>query len=122
MARFNLRAGAINTTTNFAGGVAYAESPELEFASVLLTSFLNDQYYRTAAEGIERVRSLMAAIEDKRFLAKAALFARERGMRSITHLVAAELARTVKGEAWQRRFLSALVQRPDDATEILACY
>ncbi len=65
----------------------------------------------------------VAPIPDKRFAAKAAIYARLKfGIRSISHVAAAELVCRVKGEPWMRRFMSKVVQRPDDMTEILGYY
>jgi 60 kDa SS-A/Ro ribonucleoprotein len=115
-----------NTTTqstkieNKAGGLAYAQSPELELVSILLTSFANDSFYRSANETFQRLKELIA-ISDKQFVAKAAVYARtEFGMRSITHVVASELAKHLGGQAWAKDFYSAIVYRPDDMMEILS--
>jgi 60 kDa SS-A/Ro ribonucleoprotein len=122
MAKFNTpAAGNTTKTVNKAGGEAYQESPKLEFVSLLLTSFVQDQYYRKESEQITRVKGLLNSIADKEFAAKALIFARnEFGMRSITHVGAGELAATVKGEEWTKRFFDKIVRRPDDMTEILA--
>ena len=110
-------------TVNLAGGQAFVETPKLELASLMLTSTLSKQYYRSADASAMRLRELIAAQPDKRFVAKAALYARkEAGMRSITHLAASELAHAVKGESWTAPFYDRVVHRPDDAIEILACY
>ena len=108
-------------TTNFAGGDAFRETPKLELAALMLTATLGDGFYRTGDQTVARARALIAQTTDKRFVAKAALYARkEAGMRSITHLAAGELARQVKGEAWTAPFFARVVHRPDDALEILA--
>ncbi|MCA1963198.1 MAG: TROVE domain-containing protein [Prosthecobacter sp.] len=110
-------------TLNLAGGEAFTETPKLELASIMLTSMLKDEFYRSGDATAKRLRQLIAAQTDKRFIAKAALYARkEAGMRSVSHLTAAELAKSVKGEAWTARFYDRVVHRPDDAIEILACY
>ena len=110
-------------TTNLAGGDAFVQTSKLELAALLLTSTLGDQYYRAADVTATRLKQLLTEIGDKKFAAKAALYARkEAGMRSVTHLVASELAHTVKGEAWTAKFYDRIVHRPDDALEILACY
>lgn len=110
-------------TVNLAGGQAHAQSEKLELVTLLLTSFLEDQYYRKADATADRLRKLVAQISDKRFVAKAALYARrEAGMRSVSHLVAADLARAVKGEAWTKGFFDRIVHRTDDVLEILAAY
>lgn len=120
--RFN--ATSIGTqTTNLAGGSAHSESPELELISILLTSFVHDKFYKSASGEMARVKELVKSIKDKKFAAKAALYARiDCGMRSISHVVAAEIAAHAKGETWTKDFFQKIVKRPDDMTEILACY
>lgn len=120
MSRFNTPLHS-NRTINRAGGEAFVSDPKLQFVSLLLTSFVKDQAYRSADESISEVGTLIDAIPDKRFVAKAAIFARtEYGMRSISHVVAGEIARRVKGEEWTKHFFDRVIHRPDDMTEILA--
>lgn len=108
---------------NLAGGEAFTESPKLELASLMLTSMLKDEFYRSGDATAQRLRELISAQSDKCFVAKAALYARKSaGMRSVSHLAAAELAKSVKGQSWTARFYDRVVHRPDDAIEILACY
>lgn len=110
-------------TINYAGGRAFSQSPQDELVSILLTATLGDQFYRSGDATIARVRELIAASEDKTFAARAAIYARTKaGLRSISHLVAAEIARGVKGAPWTKRFYDRVVHRPDDVLEILACY
>ncbi|HWB60541.1 MAG TPA: TROVE domain-containing protein [Chthoniobacteraceae bacterium] len=121
--RFNFakNKGPLSNTTNLAGGDAFVESPKLELAALMLTSTLQGQYYRAADVAAARLRALIAQIEDKRFVAKAAIYARtQAGMRSVSHLAAGELAHAVKGAAWTASFYNKVVHRPDDALEILA--
>jgi 60 kDa SS-A/Ro ribonucleoprotein len=125
--RFNLKkalgADKRANSVNLAGGLAHAETPKLELASILLTTTLKDEFYRKADATAKRLQELAGQIADRKFVAKAAIYARkEAGMRSGSHLVAAELAKLVKGEAWMSRFLQAVVKRPDDVLEILACF
>lgn len=109
-------------TTNLAGGDAYTQSPKLRLASLVLTSFVTDQYYRSGDQGADELRTLLGEI-DPRFAAKTAIFARnEYGMRSVSHIVAGELVHSVKGESWVKNFIEAVVRRPDDMTEIVAYY
>lgn len=129
MAKFNSPSSGARTraknkiVTNVAGGSSYKQSDKLEFVSILLTSFVKAQYYKSAEDQMKRVNELIQAIPDKQFLAKAAIYARnEFGMRSITHVTAAEVARAVKGEQWTRRFYDKVVRRADDITEILSYY
>jgi len=122
MTRFRTRTATVKPTTeNLAGGEAFTESPELELISMLLTSFTQDQFHRSAEDGLTRLRQLVTAIPDKRFVANAAAYARnEFGMRSITHAVIGELVQAVKGEDWVKHAVANTVRRPDDALEMLA--
>lgn len=121
MTRFNTTTPTTKTT-NLAGGNAYKESPKLELASLLLTSFVADQYYRKGGDTVKDVKRLLKEV-DAKFAAKAAIFARQEfGMRSISHVVAGELAGTVLGEEWTKNFYDSVVRRPDDMLEILAYY
>ncbi len=123
MSKFNAKPTFTRKTTNLAGGAAFKESAKLELASLILTSFVQEQFYRTEKQTVERLYDLIEAMGDKKFAAKAAIYARnEFGMRSITHLLAATLGFTVKKETWTKSFFEKVVRRPDDITEILACY
>lgn len=119
MSRFNKKTQATKTI-NLAGGQAYGQSTELELVSILSTSFANDTFYKTANDTFQRLKELVG-ICNKEFVAKAAVYARTQfGMRSITHVVASELARHIGGENWAKDFYSAIVYRPDDMMEILS--
>lgn len=122
MPRFRTRSATVKPDTeNLAGGEAFAQSPELELISMLLTSFVQDQYHRSAGDGLQRLGNLIASIPDKQFVAQAALYARnEFGMRSISHAVIGELVQSVRGEEWVKHAVAAAVRRPDDALEMLA--
>lgn len=121
MSRFNTATKGTRTE-NLAGGESFQESSELEFISILLTSFVQDQFYRNADEGIKKVRELIK-VNDKKFCAKTAIYARTQfGMRSISHVVAGELANQVKGQNWTKNFYNKVVYRVDDITEILSYY
>lgn len=123
--KFNtlLKRAARGNTTNLAGGRAFTQSPKEELVSILLTTTLGDQFYRDSDATIVRLKELVTATEDKQFVAKAAIYARTKaGMRSVSHLVAAELAHSVKGAEWTKRFFDRVVHRTDDVLEILACY
>ena len=120
MSRFN---SAVNTKiTNKAGGESFDQSPKIKLISHVLTSFVKDQFYRNAEDGISELRELVDK-NDKLFVAKLALYARkEFGLRSVSHVLAGEVARTVKGEQWTKSFFDKIVHRPDDMTEILSYY
>ncbi len=124
MSKFNTTLKSTTTlTTNLAGGEAYAGSNELALVSLLLTSFVNDQFYRDVQMALDELRTLVSKVKDKEFVAKAAIFARDKfGMRSITHALAGELASYASGNEWAKKFYEKVVVRVDDMTEIMAYY
>jgi len=57
------------------------------------------------------------------FAAKAVIFARnEFGMRSVTHVLAGELAKYISGKSWAKEFYNKVIHRPDDMLEIVSYY
>lgn len=121
MSRFNTKSPGTKIE-NLAGGESYSQSPELELVSILLTSFAKDQFYRSSDDTFRRLISLITDC-DKEFVAKAAVYARTKfGMRSISHVVAAELAVHAAGKPWAKSFYDKIVYRPDDMGEILSYY
>jgi 60 kDa SS-A/Ro ribonucleoprotein len=110
-------------TTNLAGGVAYTMKEKTELVSILLTSFVADSFYNKGDDVTKRVGQLVTKVADKKFIAKAAIYARnEFGMRSISHVVAGELAKqaAIKGETWTKDFFDKVVRRLDDMLEIVS--
>jgi len=128
MAKFSIlkslsRGKSTPNTVNLEGGRAFTQSAKLELVSTLLTTFLQDEFYRTEKQTTEKIRELIKKVGDPRFIAKAALYARNTyGMRSVSHLVAGELAKSVKGERWTKSFYAQVVRRPDDVMETLGYY
>lgn len=123
MAKFNTTVKTPKTlTTNLAGGEAYSESKELALVSLLLTSFVNDQFYRTAQQGLDELRTLLDQVNPE-FASKACIYTRDKfNMRSISHALAAELAKYISGKEFAKSFYDKIIVRPDDMTEILAYY
>lgn len=121
MSKFNQKTvAAVATATNYAGGQAYQYSPEMELVSILLTSFVNDDYYRSANDTLARVQSLLANV-DPLFAAKAAVYGRTKyGMRSISHAMASDIAKHLSGQPWAKDFYNAIIYRPDDMLEIIS--
>jgi uncharacterized protein with von Willebrand factor type A (vWA) domain len=123
MARFNGKTVNPTLTENKAGGQAYQESPELEFVSLMLTSMVQDTFYEKSDDTIKRIEKLIQNMPNKLFAAKASIYARnEFGMRSVSHVAAASIAKEVKGEEWTQRYFSKVVRRVDDMSEILSAY
>lgn len=79
-------------TTNEAGGVAYALSPQHALVQLAVTGCLNNVYYAGAAEQLDKVLQLAAQV-DASYVAKTAIYARERGhMKDMPALLLASLA------------------------------
>ena len=119
MSKFN--SPSVGTKTeNLAGGKAFTQTSELELVSILLTSFVKDQHYRSADDTVVRLKELIKKC-NKEFVAKAGIYARTQiGMRSITHVLASELAKHISGEEWAKNFYDKIIHRPDDMMEILS--
>lgn len=111
---------------NQAGGEAYTQSAKVELASLVLSSMLKDRFHAKADEDLARARALVQQLAkdgDALFAAKAAIYARRvHGLRSITHVIAGEIARVCQGKEWGKRFFDQVVFRPDDTCEILGYY
>ena len=124
MSKFNTTLPKQKTLTeNLAGGQAYSQTNELKLVSLLLTSFVNDQFYRDGNTSLAELKNLAEKVKDKEFIAKSAIFARDRfGMRSITHALAGELTSQLNGKEWGKDFYDKVVVRVDDMTEILSYY
>lgn len=109
-------------TTNIAGGTAFKQSDEYAFVCLLLTTFLKAKFYETANSQVERIRTYAQTL-DPIFVLKAAYYARNvHGIRSATHIVAAELVDRLKGTDEAYKQLALLVKRPDDLLEIVSYY
>lgn len=123
MSKFNATVTTGKTITeNLAGGQAYTQSDKLSLVSLLLTSFVNDQFYRNSDDTLVTLRKLLGKV-DPEFAAKACIYARDKfGMRSISHALAAELAKYLSGREFAKDFYDKIVIRPDDMMEILAYY
>jgi 60 kDa SS-A/Ro ribonucleoprotein len=119
MSKFNDTVAPV-FVSNYMGEKAVAYNPELELVTILLTSFVEDSYYEKAPDMLTRLKGVIATC-DPEFVAKAAVYARRVfGMRSITHVVASELARYASGKHWSRAFYNSIVYRVDDMSEIIS--
>lgn len=118
--RFNTKAKSTKII-NAAGGEAFSQTDKLALVSMVLTSFVKDQFYRTKEETLTKARKLIE--KDPLFAAKCAVYARQEfGMRSISHVIAGEIASSVKGQTWTKGFFEKVIRRPDDMLEILSYY
>lgn len=110
------------TETNFMGEMAFKMQDKEELVSTVMTTFLQNEYYEKESDKVERIQKLLKKV-DPLFAAKLAIYARNEGnLRSVTHLVSAEIAKYVSGMPWAKRFYDKIVVRPDDMAEIISAY
>lgn len=121
MSKFNLK--NINKTVNKSGNVAYKMDDKERLIAEVLTSFFNENkfYGDNSNKIVEDIRKI--AINDSRFLANLTLYTRkEMHLRSISHVLAGELSKSVEGKKYAKEVIKNIVERPDDMNEILAYY
>ncbi len=120
MSKFNSK--TINRVTTYEGGKAYKKDNLQAWLNFLFSSFLENQYYESSKEQINRFISLTENVANEygyTFVAKAAYFVRnELGMRSISQLTAAWLNDKTFQE--KRKFYKIFMRRPDDVSEIFS--
>lgn len=109
-------------TTTYEGGLAFEKSLEQDWLNNLFSNMLENRFYETGNEQMERYIALtkqMLAKYGPGFVARASYFARnELGMRSISQLTAAMLnSQNFDGK---RNFYAKYMKRPDDVSEIFA--
>lgn len=123
MAKFNEKKMAKQPTErNFMGEMAFKMEDKEEIISTVMTTFLQGEYYEKESTKIARIQELLKKV-DPLFAAKLAIYARNEGnLRSVTHFVAAEIAKYVSGTDWGKRFYNKIVVRPDDMSEIVSAY
>lgn len=115
--------GVSRTVKNAGGGKAYTLPPRERLVTGVLTSFFKEPkaYGDTSQDLVHVAREL--AKTDPEFVAKTAAYARkEFHMRTISQVLAAEVAHEAKGNKVVRKMVRRVVERPDDMTNILAYY
>lgn len=121
MAKFNQTATI--KTTNKERHAAYGMRDKEKLVTQVLTSFFNEaKFYGDNSKEIQQtVRRVIET--DPVFVSKLAVFARrEFNMRSVAHVLTAELAHAEKGKPFVRHTVKGVSLRGDDVTEIMACY
>lgn len=110
-------------TENKNGHAAYAMDDKSKLVTqVLNTFFMEDKYYGdTSRELLVTAEAVLSV--DPEFVANLARYARkEFHMRSVSHALTALVAHHEKGKPFTKTVVAEVVERPDDITEILACY
>jgi 60 kDa SS-A/Ro ribonucleoprotein len=65
------------TAINEAGGAAYGLAPTHALAQIAATGCFNGTFYASGASQLDELRKLIDQVDDKTFLAKLAVYARE---------------------------------------------
>lgn len=119
MAKFN----TTNTikTENHSGYAAYSMSKKEQLmTAVVTTMFGEEKYYGSTDNEIVRLATDLCE-KHPEFVNNLACFAREVfNMRTVSHVLTVVIAR--EASAFTRQVVRCVVKRPDDMTEIMACY
>lgn len=123
MSKFNSKnEGVQPTEVNEMGEKAFKLDAKEELVSTCMTTFLQGEYYENESQKTRRIIEKLQEV-DPLFAAKLALYVRKEGnLRSVSHLIASTIAERASGTDWIKRFYDKVVIRPDDMSEILACY
>lgn len=121
MSRFNNKK-VPEMTTNKSGVKAYKMSPVEMLMTQVLSTFFTEKYYCDNTEEIKA--NIRNCIEiDPKFVANLAIYARTvMNMRTISHVMMAELAHHVESKPYAKEAIIHTVVRPDDMTETLTYY
>ncbi|WP_035568021.1 TROVE domain-containing protein [Hymenobacter sp. IS2118] len=120
--RFNFFSRNTAPTVNHEGAAAFTLTPQVGLYAAVATAALSDQFYEAADTRLTRLRELVTK-NDPVFVAQLAVYARESlNMRSVPLVLCVELARLHRGDSLVSRLVARVVQRPDEITELLACY
>lgn len=123
MSKFNFGILKTNKTTNNEGAIAYRMNDKEKLVTQVLTSLFNEnKFYGDNSEDIlSTARNVLKS--DPKFVANLCIFARnEMHLRTISHVLVSELAKSIEGKEFVRKALNKIVERPDDMTEVLAYY
>ena len=123
MSKFNLGFLKANKTVNNEGSIAYSISDKEKLVTQVLTSFFNEnKFYGDNSQDILNTAKNVIKTEPS-FVANLCIFARkEMHLRTISHVLVSELAKSTEGKEYVRRTLNKIIERPDDMTEVLAYY
>lgn len=107
---------------NHEGATANRLIPEMELYTAVVTMALQDKFYETANEQVDRIAKLIGQV-DPQFVAKLAVYTRnEMHLRSIPMLLVVELAKVHTGDDLVSRTIDKVVMRADEIMELLMCY
>ncbi|TYQ15254.1 UNVERIFIED_CONTAM: TROVE domain-containing protein [Acetivibrio alkalicellulosi] len=123
MAKFNLARLKTNKTINKESAIAYTMNDKEKLVTQVLTSLFNENkfYGDNSKDILKTIRNVIKS--DAGFIANLCIFVRnEMHLRTISHVLVSELAKSSEGKNFVRKVLNKIVERPDDMTEVLAYY
>lgn len=122
MSKFNTPAKDKNVVLNHMGGKSFKQSEKEELTFAVIASFLENSYYDSKDERIERISELVEELkDDPTFIAKLAIVTRkEFHMRSAFHVLIGELTKVHRGDSLVKNTIREGTERPDDLLEIAA--
>lgn len=121
MSKFNSKSVGTKTV-NFAGGKSFSMDSKSELVTLVLCSFLSDKFYESEDSQLKRLVKLIESTPHE-FISKLAIYARkEFHMRSVSHVLLAELSRLHKGDSLVKNTTVDAAERPDDLMEVLSYY
>ena len=120
--KFNFLNKQKNRAVNHQNAKAYKMTPEMELYTAVVTTGLNDTYYDSGNERLQRIKQLMAKC-DPEFVARLAVYARtQMNLRSVPLMLSVELAKKATGNSIVSKTVGNVIQRADEITELLAYY
>jgi hypothetical protein len=121
MAKFN-KTVKTEKVASYEGGEVFEKNPVEDWANFLFSSYLENQFYESADEQMNRYTELTQKVGEKlgwEFVAKASFFSRNvLGMRSVSELTAAILNHYQFDN--KRAYFRNFMKRPDDVSEVFA--
>ncbi|WP_265445552.1 TROVE domain-containing protein [Acetivibrio straminisolvens] len=123
MSKFNLGVAKAKKTVNNEGAIAYSMSDKEKLITQVLTSLFNENkfYGDNSQDILNTARNVIKS--EASFVANLCIFARkEMHLRTISHVLVSELAKSTEGKEYVRRTLYEIIERPDDMTEVLSYF
>ena len=113
--KFNFTNKGKDTTVNYMGAKAYKMTPEMELYSTVVTCMVDDSYYESNTDRICRIKNLIAKCSPE-FVARLAVYARtEMNLRSVSMILAVELAKLYSGNEIVKRAVAGVVRNHRDS-------
>nr|WP_316626378.1 TROVE domain-containing protein [uncultured Ruminococcus sp.] len=119
MAKFNFK--NTDKTVNREGFPAYKMQDKEQLVTAVLTTMFGEPKFYGSTDNDSFVLATVICGKDPAFVAKLACYARNvANMRSVSHVLACIIAH--EAHEYTRAVIRNIIVRPDDITEIMACY